>query len=69
MSKNPHLSDTDVFESLDKIFPDTYENRLIGLIEACKMIQNDLKLGHIDDALIILEFALADAQKPMPNAQ
>ncbi|MEH1811934.1 MAG: hypothetical protein V7K26_03645 [Nostoc sp.] len=65
MTKNPHLSDTDVFESLDKIIPDTHEMRLIGLIEACKIIQVEMDLGRIDEAKEFLAFAIAEAEKPM----
>ncbi len=64
MTKNPHLSDTDVFESLDKIIPDTHEMRLIGLLEWCKIIQVDLNLGRIDDAKECLALAIAEAEKP-----
>ncbi|MBN3939175.1 hypothetical protein [Nostoc sp. NMS9] len=67
MTKNPHLSDTDVFESLDKIIPDTHEMRLIGLIEACKIIQVDLNLGRIDAAIEFLAFALAESEKPLKS--
>ena len=63
MSKNPHLGG-DVFEHLDKIIPYTHETRLLGLIEACRIIQVDLNLGRIDDAKDFLAFAIADAQKP-----
>ncbi|MEH2038453.1 hypothetical protein [Nostoc sp.] len=67
MTKNPHLSDTDVFEGLSKIIPDTHEMRLIGIIEACKIIQVDLDLGRIDEAKEFLAFAIAETEKPMRN--
>ena len=68
MSKNPHLSDTDVFESLDKIIPDTHEMRLIGLIEACKIVAEQLERGDIEFAKQFLACAVADAEKP-PQSQ
>lgn len=68
MTKNPHLSDDDVFESLDKIIPDTHETRLIGLVEACKIIQTDLNLGRIEETQEFLVFAIAEAEKPMRNS-
>ncbi|MEH2263822.1 hypothetical protein [Nostoc sp.] len=68
MSKNPHLSDTDVFESLDKIIPDTYEMRFVGLLEWCKVIEVELNLGRIDNAKEYLAMALAEAQKPLTPA-
>jgi hypothetical protein len=64
MSKNPHLSDDDVFESLDKIIPDTHEMRLIGLLEWCKVINVELSLGRIDNAKEYLAMAIAEAEKP-----
>jgi hypothetical protein len=64
MSKNPHLSDDDVFESLDKMTPDTLETRLVELIEACKIIQTDLNLGRIEEAKELLAFALTEVEKP-----
>ncbi|MEA5601067.1 hypothetical protein [Nostoc sp. UHCC 0252] len=63
MTKNPHLSDDDVFESLDRIIPDTLETRLVGLIEACKIIQVDLNLGRIEEAKELLAFALTETEK------
>ena len=64
MSKNPHLSDTDVFESLDKIIPDTHETRLVALLEWCKCIEVELNLGRIDEAKEYLAMAIAEAEKP-----
>ncbi|MEH1948166.1 MAG: hypothetical protein V7K77_14615 [Nostoc sp.] len=73
MTKNPHLSDTDVFESLDKIIPDTHEMRLIGLIEACKIVIGELEAGRSEFAKEFLVRAVADAEKPpqspVPNTQ
>ncbi|MBN4004755.1 hypothetical protein [Nostoc sp. LPT] len=72
MSKNPHLSDTDVFESLAKIIPDTHETRLIGLIEACKIVAEQLERDDIEFAKKFLSWAIAEAEKPwsspMPDA-
>ncbi|MEH2258317.1 hypothetical protein [Nostoc sp.] len=64
MNKNPHLSDTDVFASLDKLIPDTHEMRLIGLLEWCKIIQVELDAGRIDNAKEYLAMAIAEAEKP-----
>ncbi|MDZ8096712.1 MAG: hypothetical protein RMZ42_32960 [Nostoc sp. DedQUE05] len=64
---NPHLGG-DALKHLEEIIPDTHEMRLIGLIEACKIIQVDLNLGRIDTAIEFLAFAIAEAEKPMSNS-
>ncbi len=73
MTENPHLGG-EALKHLEEVIPDTHEMRLIGLIEACKIIQVDLNLGRIDEAKEFLAFAIADAEKPwsstlLPNAQ
>ncbi|MBN3897340.1 MAG: hypothetical protein HWQ41_19290 [Nostoc sp. NOS(2021)] len=68
MSKNPHLG-RDVFEHLEEeILPDTHETRLVRLIEACKIIMEDINQGRIDDAKKFLGSAVADAEKPYQSA-
>ncbi|WP_445629058.1 hypothetical protein [Nostoc sp. DSM 114167] len=67
MSKNPHLGG-DALKHLEEIIPDTHEMRLVGLIEACKIIQVDLNLGRIDEAKEFLAFAIAEAEKPWSSA-
>lgn len=60
---NPHLGG-DALKHLESIIPDTHEMRLIGLIEACKIVIGELERDDIEFAKQFLSWAIADAEKP-----
>lgn len=68
---NPHLGG-DAIEHLDSIIPDTHEMRLIGLIEACKIVIKEIEGGRVEFASYFLSWAVDDAEKPpkiLPSTQ
>lgn len=60
---NPHLGG-DVLKHLKGIIHDTHEMRLIGLIEACKIVIEQLERQDNEFAKEFLIRAVADAGKP-----